>query len=138
MSDPESVVRRYRSVLYNERRLDLIPELIADPEIRHAPVRRIGSKSADVLYRSGRSDWGVHRLDAPHFATVGPTVASHLTWAEALCSWAGIDHPVVMSTYESLRRSMPPEDAVAPCFLGATRDPPISHRKPPFAYVRAF
>ena len=80
----------------------------------------------------------VHRLDAPHFATVGPTVASHLTWAEALCSWAGIDHPVVMSTYESLRRSMPPEDAVAPCFLWATRDPPISHRKPPFAYVRAF
>ena len=34
---PESVVRRYLAVLYNERRLDLIPELIADPEIRHAP-----------------------------------------------------------------------------------------------------
>lgn len=35
--DPEAVVRRYLAVLYNERRLDLIPELIADPEIRHAP-----------------------------------------------------------------------------------------------------
>src|SRR5580765_6000276 len=34
---PEDVVRRYLSVLYNERRLDLIPELLADPEIRHAP-----------------------------------------------------------------------------------------------------
>lgn len=34
---PEQVVRRYLAVLYNERRLDLIPELIADPEIRHAP-----------------------------------------------------------------------------------------------------
>lgn len=39
MSDtsPEAVVRRYLAVLYNERRLDLIPELVADPEIRHAP-----------------------------------------------------------------------------------------------------
>ena len=37
MNDPESVVRRYLAVLYNERRLDLVPELIADPEIRHAP-----------------------------------------------------------------------------------------------------
>jgi predicted SnoaL-like aldol condensation-catalyzing enzyme len=34
---PEDVVRRYLSVLYNERRLDLIPELLADPVIRHAP-----------------------------------------------------------------------------------------------------
>jgi ketosteroid isomerase-like protein len=34
---PEDVVRRYLAVLYNERRLDLIPELLADPEIRHAP-----------------------------------------------------------------------------------------------------
>lgn len=30
-------MRRYLAVLYNERRLDLVPELIADPEIRHAP-----------------------------------------------------------------------------------------------------
>src|ERR1051325_11549380 len=36
-SSPEEVVRRYLSELYNERRLDLVPELIADPEIRHAP-----------------------------------------------------------------------------------------------------
>jgi predicted SnoaL-like aldol condensation-catalyzing enzyme len=36
-SDPEGVVRRYLTVLYNDRRLDLIPELLADPEIRHAP-----------------------------------------------------------------------------------------------------
>ncbi len=36
-SSPEDVVRRYLGELYNERRLDLIPELIADPEIRHAP-----------------------------------------------------------------------------------------------------
>jgi predicted SnoaL-like aldol condensation-catalyzing enzyme len=35
--NPEDVVRRYLAVLYNERRLDLIPELLADPEIRHAP-----------------------------------------------------------------------------------------------------
>jgi predicted SnoaL-like aldol condensation-catalyzing enzyme len=34
---PEDVVRRYLAELYNERRLDLAPELIADPEIRHAP-----------------------------------------------------------------------------------------------------
>lgn len=38
---PEVVVRRYLAVLYNERRLDLIPELIADPEIRHAPGETI-------------------------------------------------------------------------------------------------
>lgn len=37
VTDPEAVVRRYLAVLYNERRLDLIPELLADPEIRHAP-----------------------------------------------------------------------------------------------------
>jgi predicted SnoaL-like aldol condensation-catalyzing enzyme len=34
---PEDVVRRYLAELYNERRLDLVPELIADPEVRHAP-----------------------------------------------------------------------------------------------------
>jgi ketosteroid isomerase-like protein len=34
---PEHVVRRYLSEMYNERRLDLVPELIADPETRHAP-----------------------------------------------------------------------------------------------------
>ncbi|MEZ5376883.1 MAG: ester cyclase [Acidimicrobiales bacterium] len=34
---PETVVRRYLAEMYNERRLDLAPELIADPEIRHAP-----------------------------------------------------------------------------------------------------
>ncbi len=36
-SEPEDVVLRYLTVLYNDRRLDLIPELLADPEIRHAP-----------------------------------------------------------------------------------------------------
>ena len=36
-TSPEAVVLRYLTVMYNERRLDLIPELIADPEIRHAP-----------------------------------------------------------------------------------------------------
>ena len=36
-TSPEAVVRRYLAVMYNQRRLDLIPELIADPEIRHAP-----------------------------------------------------------------------------------------------------
>jgi ketosteroid isomerase-like protein len=30
-------VRRYLAELYNERRLDLIPELLGDPQIRHAP-----------------------------------------------------------------------------------------------------
>jgi predicted SnoaL-like aldol condensation-catalyzing enzyme len=34
---PEAVVHRYLAEMYNERRLDLAPELIADPEIRHAP-----------------------------------------------------------------------------------------------------
>lgn len=34
---PEAVVRRYLAEMYNERRLDLASELIADPEIRHAP-----------------------------------------------------------------------------------------------------
>ena len=34
---PEEVVRRYLAEMYNQRRLDLAPELIADPEIRHAP-----------------------------------------------------------------------------------------------------
>ncbi len=41
MSSPEEVVRRYLAELYNERRLDLISELIADPEIRHSPGERI-------------------------------------------------------------------------------------------------
>ena len=36
-TSPEAVVLRYLTVMYNKRRLDLIPELIADPEIRHAP-----------------------------------------------------------------------------------------------------
>ncbi len=34
-SDARRVVTRYLDVLYNERRLDLIPELIADPTWRH-------------------------------------------------------------------------------------------------------
>jgi predicted SnoaL-like aldol condensation-catalyzing enzyme len=37
IATPEQVVRRYLAELYNERRLDLVDELIADPEIRHAP-----------------------------------------------------------------------------------------------------
>ncbi len=32
---PREVVTRYLDVLYNQRRLDLIPELIADPTWRH-------------------------------------------------------------------------------------------------------
>ena len=32
---PAEVVRTYIDVLYNQRRLDLIPELIADPTWRH-------------------------------------------------------------------------------------------------------
>lgn len=46
-TSPEAVVRRYLAVLYNERRLDLIPELIADPEIRHAPGETIEMSLAD-------------------------------------------------------------------------------------------
>ncbi|MFC3229709.1 ester cyclase [Marinibaculum pumilum] len=34
---PSEVVRTYLDILYNQRRLDLIPELIADPTWRHAP-----------------------------------------------------------------------------------------------------
>lgn len=34
---PVEVVNTYLDVLYNQRRLDLIPELIADPTWRHAP-----------------------------------------------------------------------------------------------------
>jgi len=35
VSDARSVVSRYLDVLYNQRRLDLIPELISDPTWRH-------------------------------------------------------------------------------------------------------
>ena len=34
---PAEVVRTYLDILYNQRRLDLIPDLIADPTWRHAP-----------------------------------------------------------------------------------------------------
>jgi predicted SnoaL-like aldol condensation-catalyzing enzyme len=34
---PVQVVETYLDVLYNQRRLDLVPELIADPTWRHAP-----------------------------------------------------------------------------------------------------
>ncbi len=34
---PVEVVDTYLDVLYNQRRLDLIPDLIADPTWRHAP-----------------------------------------------------------------------------------------------------
>ena len=34
---PVEVVNTYLDVLYNQRRLDLIPDLIADPTWRHAP-----------------------------------------------------------------------------------------------------
>ena len=48
---PEAVVRRYLSVLYNERRLDLIPEFIADPEIRHSPGSTVVMSLADNTAR---------------------------------------------------------------------------------------
>ena len=48
---PEQVVRRYLAVLYNERRLDLIPELIADPEVRHAPGETVVMSLADNTAR---------------------------------------------------------------------------------------
>ena len=51
---PEDVVRRYLAVLYNERRLDLIPELIADPEIRHAPGETKVMTLADNTERLAR------------------------------------------------------------------------------------
>ena len=50
----EDVVRRYLAVLYNERRLDLIPELIADPEIRHAPGETTVMTLADNTERLAR------------------------------------------------------------------------------------
>lgn len=34
---PRDVVATYLDVLYNQRRLDLIPDLISDPTWRHAP-----------------------------------------------------------------------------------------------------
>lgn len=34
---PVEVVETYLDILYNQRRLDLIPDLIADPTWRHAP-----------------------------------------------------------------------------------------------------
>ncbi|MEC9345909.1 MAG: nuclear transport factor 2 family protein [Pseudomonadota bacterium] len=34
---PVEVVNTYLDILYNQRRLDLIPDLIADPTWRHAP-----------------------------------------------------------------------------------------------------
>ena len=41
---PVEVVTTYLDILYNQRRLDLIPDLIADPTWRHAPgeVKRLG------------------------------------------------------------------------------------------------
>lgn len=48
---PEEVVRRYLAELYNERRLDLAAELIADPEIRHAPGERKVVSLADNVER---------------------------------------------------------------------------------------
>ncbi len=48
---PEQVVRRYLEEMYNERRLDLVGELIADPEIRHAPGERRVMTLADNTER---------------------------------------------------------------------------------------
>lgn len=50
-SSPESVVRRYLGEMYNERRLDLAAELIADPEIRHAPGETTVMPLADNIAR---------------------------------------------------------------------------------------
>lgn len=51
---PRDVVTRYLDVLYNQRRLDLIPELIADPTWRH--------KAGEV--RKLTMDETVERLEA--------------------------------------------------------------------------
>jgi predicted SnoaL-like aldol condensation-catalyzing enzyme len=48
---PEQVVRRYLAELYNERRLELAGELIADPEIRHSPGERKVVSLADNVER---------------------------------------------------------------------------------------
>jgi predicted SnoaL-like aldol condensation-catalyzing enzyme len=51
---PTEVVSTYLDVLYNQRRLDLIPDLIADPTWRHAPgeVKRLSlAESIERLTR---------------------------------------------------------------------------------------
>lgn len=51
---PVEVVNTYLDILYNQRRLDLIPDLIADPTWRHAPgeVRQLSlAESVERLTR---------------------------------------------------------------------------------------
>ena len=74
---PEVVVRRYLSVLYNERRLDLIRELIADPEIRHAPGETVVMSLADNTARLERmlAECPVLRFDPTVVVTEGELVS---------------------------------------------------------------
>jgi ketosteroid isomerase-like protein len=74
---PEAVVRRYLAVLYNERRLDLIPELIADPEIRHAPGETVVMSLADNTARLERmlAECAVLRFDPTVVITEGELVS---------------------------------------------------------------
>jgi predicted SnoaL-like aldol condensation-catalyzing enzyme len=48
---PVEVVDTYLDVLYNQRRLDLIPDLIADPTWRHAPGKVASLSLRDSVAR---------------------------------------------------------------------------------------
>ncbi len=74
---PEAVVRRYLAELYNERRLDLVPELIADPEIRHAPGETVSLSLAENLERLERmlEQCPVLRFDPKVVITQGEMVS---------------------------------------------------------------
>jgi ketosteroid isomerase-like protein len=50
-ANARSVVERYLDVLYNERRLDLIPELIADPTWRHKAGEVTSLTMAETIER---------------------------------------------------------------------------------------
>ncbi|TXL75404.1 ester cyclase [Vineibacter terrae] len=51
---PVQVVDTYLDVLYNQRRLDLVPELIADPTWRHAPGEVKQLSLAQSMERLGK------------------------------------------------------------------------------------
>ncbi|MCW5747073.1 MAG: ester cyclase [Alphaproteobacteria bacterium] len=51
---PLQVVETYLDVLYNQRRLDLVPELIADPTWRHAPGDVKQLSLAESMARLGK------------------------------------------------------------------------------------
>jgi len=76
-STPEAVVRRYADELYHRRNLDVIPELVADPTIRHEPGGETHTFSlADSLARARhlQSEFASMRFDEVAFVASGTDV----------------------------------------------------------------